>query len=112
MGAGSSVWGGTGNTVEQEAPEEQVAELGQQSDVLVRADGSQQQVYGYEQRQGQGEGKHGQVEGKVGARKAVGESGEIGKISTVDGRITVDGKELDSPGGKNLLRETNLHSYM
>ena len=44
----------------------------------------------------------------MGARKAVGESGEIGKISTVDGRITVDGKELDSPGLKNLLRETNL----
>ena len=87
--------------MEQEAPGEQVAELGQQSDVLVRADCSQQQVYGYEQRQGQGEGKHGQVEGKVGARKEVGESGETGeKTSTVDGRITVDGKELDSPGGK------------
>ena len=41
------------------------------------------------------------VEGRVGARKAVGESGEIGKISTVEGRSTVDGKELDSPGGKN-----------
>ena len=37
----------------------------------------------------------------MGARKAVGESGEIGKkISTVDGRITVDGKDLDSPGRK------------
>ena len=37
----------------------------------------------------------------MGARKAVGESGEIGKkISTVDGRSTVDGKDLDSPGRK------------
>ena len=39
----------------------------------------------------------------MGARKAAGESGEIGeKTSTVDGRITVDGKELDSPGGKTV----------
>ena len=37
----------------------------------------------------------------MGARKAAGESGEIGeKTSTDDGRITVDGKELDSPGRK------------
>ena len=36
----------------------------------------------------------------MGARKAVGESGEIGKISTVEGRITVDGKDLDSPERK------------
>ena len=39
----------------------------------------------------------------MGARKAAGESGELGeKTSTVDGRITVDGKELDSPGGKTV----------
>ena len=44
----------------------------------------------------------------MGARKAVGESGDTGKkIAPVDGRITVEGKELDSPGGKNLLRERN-----
>ena len=37
----------------------------------------------------------------MGARKAAGESGELReKTSTVGGRITVDGKELDSPGAK------------
>ena len=56
-----------------------MAELEQQRSVWVNADCSQQHVYGYEQTQGQGKGKHGQVEGKVGARKAVGESGAIGK---------------------------------
>ena len=97
--------------MEQEAPGEQVAELGQQSDVLVRADCSQQQVYGYEQRQGQGEGKHGQVEGKVGARKAVGESGEIGKKYRLlmEGILLKEGDRLLKERDR-LLKETNLRS--